>query len=44
MSSISDQAVNVILAVILIVLVLAGLFFIFKNSIIDFIKNLLGGV
>jgi len=37
-----NQVIKIIIGVFVVVVVVAGLFFIFKNYIIDFFKNLMG--
>ena len=39
----TDQLVKIILGVLVVVAVIIGLYFAFKNQIIDFFENLPGG-
>ncbi len=38
-----NQLIKIIIGIFVVVVVVLGLYFIFKNSILDFFKNLPGG-
>ena len=43
MSAITDDLIKFIVGALIVIVVLIGVFFLFKNSILDFFKNLIGG-